>query len=87
LGKVEAIRQAVIIFGGQQKMAAALGVSQPTVSGWMGRDGQIGARYALPCHMLTSGRVKAYDLRPDLYPRTYIQIKRVSSVNNVEASL
>lgn len=74
--QVEAIRRAVEILGSQEALGEALGTCQATVNAWINRHGQIGAGKALDCHQLTCGMVSAHDLRPDLYPRGEVVIKR-----------
>ena len=62
----EQIKKIIAHFGGQSKAAKALGVSQPTVHGWlMGRHG-ISPLLALRIERLTGGRFPAVGLCPAL---------------------
>ena len=76
--KVElpALQKVISLVGGQRALARHLGVTQPTVSSWVNRDGRIGAHHAIPCDLLTGGAVSAHELRPDLYPMGIVTINR-----------
>lgn len=67
LTRYEALQLAVIRAGGQEALAAALGVTQPTISNWVNRSKQMPAEYVLKAELLYG--VSRFDLRPDIYPR------------------
>lgn len=50
--------------GGVNKLAALLGIEQPSVSGWR----RIPAERVLEIERLTDGRANRHQMRPDLYP-------------------
>lgn len=54
-----AISELVAFFGGQNKTAIALGVSQPTVNGWLSGKHGVSAEVALKAERISSGRIKA----------------------------
>jgi len=74
VNQVDAVKLAVNRAGSQQALADLLNVAQCTVNHWINRDGRIGAEYALKCALATG--VSAYQLRPDLYPRGAVTVKR-----------
>lgn len=51
--------------GGQTKLAKRLGVSQPTVNGWL-RGEKPGAESAIAIEGLTGGRFTCEQIRPDI---------------------
>jgi DNA-binding transcriptional regulator YdaS (Cro superfamily) len=53
-------------FGSQTATAAALGVKQGTVSGWVRGLHGCAAEVAMRAEILTSGAIKARDLRPSI---------------------
>ncbi|WXL23942.1 Cro/CI family transcriptional regulator [Ectopseudomonas mendocina] len=53
-------------FGSQQATAEALGVKQGTVSGWVRGLHGCTAEVAMRAEIITSGAVKARDLRPSI---------------------
>lgn len=61
-----AIEKAVKLVGGQAVLAAKLGVSQATVSKWVRRLNAVKLENALEIERITQGRVRAYEIRPDL---------------------
>lgn len=63
------IKKAVEALGSQAALARACGVSQPAVFRWLnGR--RVKADYVMAIVNATGGRVKAYEIRPDL-PDTF----------------
>ena len=63
---VEAIALAIAMFGSQQKLAAALGVSQGAVHKWL-YGGRVSAENSIGIERVTGGRVSKAVLRPDLF--------------------
>ena len=61
-----AIERAVKIVGGQAVLATQLGVSQATVSKWLRRLNAVRLENALEIERVTHGRVRAFEIRPDL---------------------
>lgn len=57
-------------FGGQKKTADALGVAQPTVSGWLTGAHGISPIVAMRAERKTEGKFKAVDLCPKLKEAT-----------------
>lgn len=53
-------------FGSQTATAAALGVTQGTVSGWVRGLHGCAAEVAMLAEIVTSGAIKARDLRPSI---------------------
>ncbi|RLD05025.1 MAG: chaperone [Chloroflexota bacterium] len=54
------------LLGGQNKLAAKLGVTKQAVSKW--RRQQVPAERVLRIEEITAGRVPRHSLRPDIYP-------------------
>ena len=67
LTPLEALKCALGIVGGQAALARKLGVSQPTVWGWLHRIGKVPHRYVLGVEAATG--IPKEDLSPDIYPR------------------
>lgn len=55
-------------FGGPTATSKAIGVSQPTVTGWEKGIHGISAKNALKIQYVTNGKFQAADLCPDLLP-------------------
>ncbi|MDQ3203067.1 MAG: helix-turn-helix domain-containing protein [Pseudomonadota bacterium] len=53
-------------FGSQNATAVALGVKQGTVSGWVRGLHGCAAEVAMRAEIITSGAIKARDLRPSI---------------------
>jgi DNA-binding transcriptional regulator YdaS (Cro superfamily) len=62
------VEMAISRFGTESKLAAAAGVSQPSINAAK-RNGRVGPRVALGIDRATRGEVSKHDLRPDLWPR------------------
>lgn len=77
MDQIQAVKEAVNWAGTQCRLAEILGTTQASVSAWINRFGRIGSSYALKVHQLTNGKISAYDLRPDLYPRDEVTIRRI----------
>lgn len=69
MSKPTALQEAVSIIGGQQALAARIGVRQAHVWNWLNRDKSPvpPAEYCLPIENATGGRVTRYELRPDVF--------------------
>jgi DNA-binding transcriptional regulator YdaS (Cro superfamily) len=63
-----AVASAIALAGSQQKLAAACGVTQPSISKAK-LGGRVSAVLALAIHRATGGAVSACVLRPDLWRR------------------
>jgi len=61
------IEKAVNYCGSQTALASRAGVSQPSVNKWLYCINQITAESALAIEEATDGRVKASQLRPDIF--------------------
>lgn len=59
-------KRLVAHFGGQQKTAAALGCTQPSVWAWLQGNAHMSATLALKAERITNGEFKAIDLCPAL---------------------
>lgn len=59
------IQRALEIVGSQRKLAYECGVSQPAVHKWL-KGGMVSPEYVLPIVNATNGKVKAFEIRPDL---------------------
>ena len=66
MDKVNALKNAVEIFGSVTALARALGVRQSTVSNWFIR-GRVPAERCVEIQRLTKGEVAANKLRPDVF--------------------
>lgn len=53
-------------FGGQEHTAAALGVKQPSVSGWVNGQKKMSWKTAMRAEIATEGKFKASNLCPAL---------------------
>jgi DNA-binding transcriptional regulator YdaS (Cro superfamily) len=66
MDSIGAIRKLVDLLGGQETAARALGVKQPTVSGWINGKHGMSAIVAMRAERATGGVVAAGDLCPEL---------------------
>lgn len=64
-----ALKRAIKIMGTQLLLAQGCGVTQSRISLWL-RSGIIPPAHVLKIERLTKGKVKCWELRPDLYPRS-----------------
>lgn len=62
-----ALKRVLSAFGTQAECAAALGVTQPSVSRWVNSTRRMPAELVLTAERLTG--VSRHELRPDIYPR------------------
>lgn len=69
---LDALQSALEIVGGQAALARAVGVSQPTVWGWVHRIGKVPHRFVLGVEAATG--VPKEDLSPDIYPRDAVTV-------------
>lgn len=60
------IERAIEHFGSQAAMAAALSISQPTVSEWLRGERRVPAERCPEIERATAGKVRCEDLRPDV---------------------
>jgi len=62
------LESAVSIVGSQSKLAAHLGVTQPTIHHWLYKtDGRVPAEYCPKIEEATGGAVTREQLRPDIF--------------------
>ena len=71
-----AMRKAILFFGGTVKLSEHLGVNSSHISRWLYERRRIPVKHALQIEVLTKGKIKAMELRPD--------IKWPSSLKNKE---
>lgn len=62
------VRRAVEIAGTEQKLAAAIGISQPSVNHLCRNAKSIRPEIAIAIEKATGGKVTRSDLRPDIWP-------------------
>jgi DNA-binding transcriptional regulator YdaS (Cro superfamily) len=65
------IETAIGLFGSEEKLAAAIGVSQPAVNKAKHRvaaGGKVSGELAAKIDVATSGKISRHVLRPDLWP-------------------
>lgn len=73
--ETQALRRAVEAVEGQTALARLLSektgknVKQAHVWNWLFRDKRTPAEFAFPIEQVTGGKVKRYEIRPDLYPQ------------------
>ena len=73
-----AMKKAILFFGGSLKLSQKLMTDNSTVSKWLYEKRSIPVKHALQIEILSKGKIKARDLRPDL--------KWPSSLNDKEES-
>jgi DNA-binding transcriptional regulator YdaS (Cro superfamily) len=88
MDKLEALRTAITLAGGQSAMAEKLtrsarklglipmnkNISQQSVYNWLTRQQQSPSKYARLISDTVNGKVTANQLRPDLYPQSDSQL-------------
>ena len=60
-----AFQKAIDYFGSQNKLAKALGTSQPNIHNWL--KGKVPAEWCPAIETVTGGLVTCSDLRPDVF--------------------
>lgn len=60
------IDQVIQIVGGQEKLAAILGIKSPSISGWRLRH-RVPSERCIAIERAVSGAITRYDLRPDVF--------------------
>jgi DNA-binding transcriptional regulator YdaS (Cro superfamily) len=65
---IHALRRAVELFGSENRLAAALGISQQNLNRAV-RRGRVSPQLAIAIQKATGGNVTASELRPDLWRR------------------
>jgi len=65
---MKGIEKAIKIFGNQNRMALALGVTRQAVHSWHTKKCKISPAKAIELSRLTKGKVRPFDVRPDIYP-------------------
>ncbi len=66
MSTLEAIEKLVKLLGGPTAAARAIGVSQPTVTGWLQSNHGVSVGSALKAEAATSGLITAESLCPDV---------------------
>lgn len=66
MNKNHEVAKLIKFFGNQEKTAKAFGIKQTAVSQWLNNKTNIDKYLATLAERLTSGEIKAKDLRPDL---------------------
>lgn len=62
---MNALETAIDLMGGAGKLAAAIGVGQPSISNWRARGTTPDAAHCVSIERATEGAVTRRDLRPD----------------------
>lgn len=65
---IAALRRAKDALESEAALAAAVGVTQPSVNYMLRKGKRVPAEWCLKLEAATGGKVTAHDLRPDLYP-------------------
>jgi DNA-binding transcriptional regulator YdaS (Cro superfamily) len=65
-----ALQRARDLLGNQTALAAAVGVTQPSVNHMLRSGRRVPAEWCRKIEQATGGQVTCHDLRPDLYPVT-----------------
>ena len=68
----ESLLRAVAAMGSQVALADALRIKPANVGMWLNGTKDIPARWCMPIEIVTEGRVRASELRPDLFDREFI---------------
>ncbi len=63
--KATPLEKAIKAAGGESALARAIGVTRQAVHGWA----KVPADRALAVERATDGRVRCYELRPDVFPK------------------
>jgi len=64
---MNAIQDAVKLFGGKTKLARRLGISQQAVHQWTVGKRPVPPRHALTIEKASHGKFSCHDLRPDIF--------------------
>jgi len=65
---MKALNKAIKILGSATALAAALNIRQSAVSNWVIR-GSVPSNKCLLIEGITKGKVRCYELRPDIFPK------------------
>lgn len=68
MNRLEALKKAVDLAGGQSALAVKIGRRQQHVWNWLNRTKQVASDSAIPVERAVGGKVTRNELRPDLYP-------------------
>lgn len=66
MNNLSPIHRAIALFGSEAKLAAAVGVKQPSINAAK-RANRVSAELAARIHKATNGTVSREELRPDLF--------------------
>ena len=66
------VRKAVVYFDGVVKLSQELAVHHSSISKWLYMEQQIPIKHALHIANVTKGKIKAVELRPDIFKNNYI---------------
>lgn len=61
------LNKAIDLIGGVVVLSEQLGVHHTNISKWLHTDVEVPIRHAIKIEKLTKGKVKAKDLRPDIF--------------------
>ena len=68
----DAVKRAVDAFGSQTRLAAALGLLPGNIGFWLSGHKDVPAKWCMPIEIVTEGRVRAAEIRPDLFDKEFI---------------
>ena len=71
-----AMEKAVLFFGGTMNLSKKLNANDSNVSKWLYETRLIPIKYAVQIEYLTKGKIKASDLRPDIFKQSIKEVKR-----------
>ena len=77
-GKKEniAMRRAISFFGGTVKLAKNLGIRPNHIPDWLYEKRLIPVKHAVQIEYLTNGKIKASELRPDIFKQSIREVKK-----------
>ena len=69
----DAVARAVEAMGSQVNLGKALGITSANIGMWLTGYKDVPARWCMPIEIVTEGRVRASELRPDLFDKEFIR--------------
>jgi DNA-binding transcriptional regulator YdaS (Cro superfamily) len=61
------LNKAVVLLGGVVILSEELGIHHTNISKWLHTDVEVPIKHAIKIEQLTKGKIKAKDLRPDIF--------------------